>query len=71
MPMRLKKLIGTILLVLLVMVYAILAMLYAEANLRDAGPAANLTFFFFSGLLWILPAMAIIKFLMLPPRRKR
>ncbi len=69
--MRLKKLIGTILLVILVMVYAIVAMLYAEANLRDSGPAINLTFFFFSGLLWVLPAMVIIKFLMLPPREKR
>lgn len=70
MPMRLKKLIGTVLLVMLVVVYAVLATIYAEAYLRDSGPAVNLTFFFFSGLLWVLPAMVIIKWLMLPPRPK-
>lgn len=70
MPMRLKKLIGTVLLIVLVLVYAALAMLYAEANLRDSGAGARLAFFFFSGLLWILPAMAIIKWLMVPRRPK-
>lgn len=70
MPMRLKKLIGTVLLVLLVTIYAVLTTLYAEARLRDSGAGYLLAFYFFTGLLWILPAMAIIKWLMLPPRPK-
>ena len=71
MPMRLKKLIGTVLLVLLVIVYSIVAVLWASANLAESGALARLAFFFLSGLLWVLPAMAIIKWLMIPPRPKR
>ena len=70
MPVRLKKLIGTILLVLLVIVYAILATLIAVAQFSQSGPLVHLMFFLFSGLLWVLPAMGIIKWLILEPRPK-
>ena len=69
MPVRLKKLIGAFLLVLLVIVYAIVATLVAVAQLSQSGPMVHLAFFFFSGLLWILPAMAIIKWMMIAPER--
>lgn len=68
MPMRLKKLIGTILLIVLVIVYALLATTIAVARLSESGPLVHLAFFLFSGLLWVLPAMAIIKWLIIPPR---
>lgn len=67
MPLRLKKLIGTILLVILVIAYALIATTVAVARLAESGPLVHLAFFFFSGLLWILPAMAIIKWLIIPP----
>ena len=70
MPMRLKKLIGTVLLVALVVVYAIVATIVAVAQLSQSGPLAHLVFFALSGLLWILPAMAIIKWLILESRPK-
>ena len=63
MPIRLKKFIGSMLLVLLVIVYAILATLYAEAQLAGSGPLAHFAYFLFTGLLWILPAMWIIKWM--------
>ena len=63
MPLRVKKLIGTILLVLLVIVYALIATMVAVAQLSQSGPVVHLAFFFFSGLLWILPAMWIIKWM--------
>ena len=69
MPIRLKKLIGTILLVALVIVYALVATTVAAARLAESGPAVHLAFFF-TGILWIVPAMGIIKWLMLPPRPK-
>lgn len=71
MPVSLKKLIGTILLIILVIVYSVIAVLWASANLGESGPGVRLLFFFFSGLLWILPAMGIIKWLMIPPRPKQ
>ena len=70
MPIRLKKLIGTILLVALVIIYALVATTVAVAQLGESGPLVHLAFFLFTGILWIVPAMAIIKWLMLPPRPK-
>ena len=70
MPIRLKKLIGTILLVLLVLAYAIVATIVAVAQLAESGPLVHLAFFLFSGILWVVPAMGIIKWLMIPPRPK-
>lgn len=70
MPIRLKKLIGTVLLVLLVIVYAIVATIVAVAQLSESGPLAHLIFFLLSGLVWVLPAMGIIKWLILEPGPK-
>jgi len=64
MPIRLKKLIGTVLLVALVIIYALLATMIAVAQLAESGPLVHLAFFLFSGLLWVLPAMGIIKWMM-------
>ena len=63
LPVRLRKLIGTVLLVLLVIVYAMLATLFAVARLGDASPLVQFSFFLFSGLLWVLPAMLLIKWM--------
>ena len=52
MPVRLKKLIGTVLLVLLVAVYAIVATIVAVAQLAESGPLVHLAYFFLTGLLW-------------------
>ena len=68
MPIRLKKFIGMILLLALVIVYAIAAMVFAVSQLADASTAMRLFFFFISGLLWILPAMGIIKWMMGRPQ---
>lgn len=63
MPVRLRKLIGTVLLVLLVIVYAIVATVFAVAQLAESGPLIQFSFFLFSGFLWILPAMVLIKWM--------
>lgn len=71
MPLRLKSFIGTILLVVLVIVYAIVATLVAVAQLAESGPLVHLAYFLFSGLLWVLPAMLIIKWMATPSKRER
>ncbi|WP_137113832.1 DUF2842 domain-containing protein [Mesorhizobium sp. GR13] len=68
MPIRLKKLIGTVLLVALVVIYSLLATAIAVARLGDSGPVVHLLFFLISGLLWILPAMLLIKWMMISPK---
>lgn len=70
MPVRLKKLIGTILLIVLVLVYALIATAVAVAQLAESGPLVHLAFFVFSGLLWILPAMLIIRWMLKEPKAK-
>jgi hypothetical protein len=70
MPIRLKKLIGTFLLVALVIIYALVASIIAVAQLSESGPLVHFMFFLFSGLFWVLPAMGIIKWLILEPRPK-
>jgi len=69
-PIRLKKLIGTVLLVALVVVYSLVATIVAVAQLSQSGPLVHLVFFLVSGLLWVLPAMGIIKWLILEPKPK-
>lgn len=68
MPIRLKKLIGTVLLVALVVVYALAASAIAVGRLAESGPVVHLLFFLLSGLLWVLPAMGIIKWMVREPK---
>ena len=69
MPVRVKKLIGTVLLVALVAIYALVATIVAVAQLAESGPLVHLAYFFFTGFLWILPAMLIIKWMAGPIRK--
>ncbi len=71
MPIRLKKLIGTFLLVALVIIYALVAVTIAAARLSESGPLVHLAYFFFTGFLWVLPAMWIIRWMATDKRVKR
>jgi hypothetical protein len=68
MPIRLKKLIGSVLLVALVIVYALAATTIAAGRLAEVSPVVHLIFFLVSGLLWIVPAMFIIKWMQREPK---
>lgn len=54
-------------LVALVAVYAILSTAIAVAQLAESGPLVHLAYFFLSGLLWIIPAMFIIRWMIGKP----
>jgi RsiW-degrading membrane proteinase PrsW (M82 family) len=66
MPVRLRKLIGTVLLIILVVVYALAAVTFASLLLGASPWWVHLLYFFFTGLLWVLPAMLIIKWMEKP-----
>lgn len=70
LPQRLRSFIGTILIIVLVIVYAVVAVAVASALLAETPVWVNLLYFLVSGLLWVLPAMLIIKW-MAGPRPKR
>ncbi|MBY5459408.1 DUF2842 domain-containing protein [Rhizobium beringeri] len=69
MPIRLRKFIGTILIIVLVLVYALVANTIAVATLGNAPWWGHLLYFLFTGLLWVLPAMVLIKWMAGPPRK--
>ncbi|MDP9808552.1 hypothetical protein J2W42_001394 [Rhizobium tibeticum] len=69
MPVRLRKFIGTILIVVLVFAYALLANTIAVATLGNAPWWGQLLYFFLTGLLWVLPAMVIIKWMAGPKQQ--
>ena len=60
---RFKKFIGMVALVALVVVYALFAMTVAVTQLASSGAVVHLAFFLVSGLLWVLPAMAIVSWM--------
>lgn len=69
MPVRLRKFIGTILIVVLVIGYALLATLFASLLLGTAPWWVHLLYFTLTGLLWVLPAMLIIKWMAGAPQK--
>lgn len=70
MPKTLRKLIGVVLIIALVLLYALIATTVAAATLGAAHWSIHLLYFLVTGLLWILPAMVIIKWMERPDRPK-
>lgn len=71
MPVRLKKLIGTVLIVMLVVVYALVATIIAVAQLAESPWYVHLAYFLFTGVLWVVPAMLLIRWMERPPADRR
>jgi Protein of unknown function (DUF2842) len=59
----LRKIIGTIVLLAYVMVYAFVVMVIADLKLQDASQIIKLTYFLVTGILWIFPAMLLIRWM--------
>jgi Protein of unknown function (DUF2842) len=70
MPQTMRKLIGTIALFALVIVYALVAIAIATAKLAEAPAWVHLIYFLVTGLFWVLPAMAIVSWMLKPERKK-
>ncbi len=66
MPVRLRKLIGTLLIIVLVVLYALVATTIASLRLGQSPWWVHLLYFAGTGLLWIIPAMFIIKWMERP-----
>jgi hypothetical protein len=60
MPRRLRSLIGTVLLIVLVVVWAFLAMFFAELFIVRAPGIWQGVYYVLVGLGWVLPAGALI-----------
>ncbi|WP_020178399.1 DUF2842 domain-containing protein [Methylopila sp. M107] len=60
---RVKKLIGTVVLVVGVVTYALIVMMIGQFRLAQSGPGVQLAFFAFFGLIWIVPAAMLIRWM--------
>jgi hypothetical protein len=67
LPMRMRKLIGTIALLVLVIVWALVAMAVAPAALTSNG-FVQAAYYVGAGLGWVLPAMPLIAWMARPDK---
>lgn len=63
MPPRVKKLIGGVVLVVGLVIYALVVMIVGQIRLSQAGPGWQLAFFAVFGLIWIVPAGLLIRWM--------
>lgn len=70
MPPRLRKFIGAIALLVLVMTWALVAMALAQSVLLDINGFVAAVYYAVVGLGWVLPAMPIISWMSKGDRAK-
>ena len=68
MPIRLRKLIGAVALIVLVLTWALVAMALAQAPAIKANRWIETVYYVVAGLGWVLPAMPLIKWMSIKPR---
>jgi Protein of unknown function (DUF2842) len=66
MPMRLRKLLGAIMLIVLVVAWALLAMAFAQSTAVKANGTVEVIYYVVAGLGWVLPAMPLIRWMSRP-----
>jgi len=60
MPLRLKKLVGTLLILIWIFFYVLFAMKLALTLLPDSHWVVQLAYYAFAGIAWIVPAGFLI-----------
>jgi Protein of unknown function (DUF2842) len=66
MPLRLRKFIGAILLITLVISWALVAMALAQAPAIKANGFVEVLYYVVAGLAWVLPAMPLVRWMSRP-----
>jgi hypothetical protein len=66
MTLRTRKLVGAILLIAFLAVYALAAMLTAVVLQINGSKVAEIVYYPLAGLLWVLPAMWLVKWMQRP-----
>ena len=66
MPIRLRKLIGAVALIVLVVTWALVAMALAQSPAIKAHGLIEVIYYVVAGLGWVLPAMPLIRWMSRP-----
>ena len=69
MPIRLRKLIGTVALLVLVVVWALLAMALAQSPTIRDNSLLSVAYYVIVGIGWVVPAMPLVSWMARPDRR--
>jgi predicted membrane channel-forming protein YqfA (hemolysin III family) len=63
MPRRLRTLLGTVLILAFVILYALVAMALAESRIQGAPKLVQTIAYLVLGLAWVLPILPLIKWM--------
>jgi hypothetical protein len=63
LPIRLRKLLGTFALLVLVVVWALVAMALAQSPAIHDSPVLSVAYYVIAGIGWVLPAMPIVSWM--------
>jgi len=66
MSVRSRKLIGTLVLLVFLAVYALVVASIGAGRITAAPPLTQLAFFFVAGLAWVVPAGLLIRWMQRP-----
>lgn len=66
MRVRTRKLVGTLLCIVFLAIYALLAMALAESRIQDASNTVRLVVYAVLGIAWVLPLMPLISWMQRP-----
>ena len=69
MPIRLRKLLGTLALLVLVVVWALLAMALAQSPTIRDNSLLSIAYYVIAGIGWVVPAMPLVSWMARPDRR--
>ena len=63
LPIRIRKLIGAVALIALVLVWSLLAMALAQAVALRASPVLEFAYYVIAGIGWVVPAMPLVSWM--------
>jgi hypothetical protein len=66
MPIRIRKLLGAIALIVLVLVWTLVAMAVAQFPAVKANGLVETIYYVLAGLAWVLPAMPLVRWMSRP-----
>jgi uncharacterized membrane protein len=71
MPRRLRKLIGAVVMIVFVMVYALFAMALADSRVSEAPELVRAAVYAVLGLAWVVPLLPLIRWMERPDAASR
>ena len=71
MTPRIRKLVGTVLLLIVLAIYSLAVMLVASVLVTNGNKVIEMIFYAIAGLAWVLPAGLLIKWMYASPRTAR